>query len=174
MKKISMVLAIAGLSAAGLMSACSSSSTEAKPTKGEECATGLSTECLIGEWHVNGLANQTDGSMHATYNYTLTPGSLTFMEDGTFKYVVPASTPAGANCGENTYGNWSVSGGTLTMKTTIGDLCMASKSFSGSPVVIVNETTVKMNLNAMYFLANISDDKNDVAGYTEVFSISAQ
>lgn len=175
MKKISMALAIAGLGAAAMMTACTDSGTQAKkPTKAQECAAGLSTECLIGDWSAKGVANVTTGEMHPSFNYSSAPGTLSFMDNGQFMYDVPAGAPAAANCGQKTYGTWSVSGNTLTMKSTVGGLCLPTKSYSGTPKVTVGAGTVDLVFEKLFFLFNVSDEAGDRAGYGDVFSISAQ
>lgn len=181
MKKVSMALAVAGLGTAAMMAACNTTPTESKPTKAQECAAGLSTECLVGEWSVKGLASIADGSMHPSFDYSARPGKLIFNDDGTFEYQVPAGTPSSVNCGETTYGTWSVNGASLTMKSTIGNMCIDNKTFKGyvftsTPSVKVNDTstTVDLAFGSLYFLYNISDEAADRVGYNEVFSISAQ
>jgi len=176
MKKISMALAIAGLGAAALMSACTDSGTSAKkPTKAQECAGGLTTECLIGTWNVNGFANLTTGEMSANINYTSNPGQLSFNDAGTFKFVVPAgvTNPAVTGCNP-VYGEWSVANGMLTLKGTSRNECLAKNTYTGTPKLEVGDATVKLTLDALYFMFNVSDEAADRNGFGETFSISAQ
>ena len=175
MKKVSMMLAIVGLGAA-MMTACDSGSTEAKkPSKAEECAAGVSTECMVGEWSMKGFASKDGGAMHPGYDYTSAPGKLTFTDDGQFKVDIPTGAPSeftSVDCNP-IYGTWSVDAGVLTMTTKMRNLCMATKVFTGSPKITVG-ATVDMDLGQLFFLYNATDEASDRAGYTEVFSISAQ
>ncbi|MCQ2092370.1 MAG: hypothetical protein MJY85_06780 [Fibrobacter sp.] len=175
MKKISMALAIAGLGAAALMSACDNGATNAKkPTKAQECSTGLTTECLIGTWDVNGFVNRTTGEMNANVNYTSNPGKLTFNDAGTFKFEVPAAVtnPAVAGCNP-VYGSWSVTAGTLNLKGTSRNECLAKNTYTGTPKVEVGASTVTLTLDVLYFMFNVTDEAGDRDGFGETFSISA-
>lgn len=175
MKKVSLMLALAGFGAAAMMTACDSGTDAPKPTKAQECAAGVSTECMIGSWSMKGFKAKDGSAMHPSYDYSAAPGMLTFTEDGQFKVDIPATAPAeftAADCNP-IYGEWSVANGVLTMKTKMRNLCMATKTYQGTPVINVG-ATVDMDLGQLFFLFNATDEASDRSGYTETFSISAQ
>lgn len=176
MKKISLALAIAGLGAAALMSACTDSGTSAKkPTKAQECANGLTTECLIGTWNVNGFANRTTGEMNPTINYSANPGKLTFDENGKYEFSVPAgvTNPSVTACNP-VYGTYSVDAGSLTLKGTVRNECLAKNTYVGTPKLEVGDATIKLTLDTLYFMFNVTDESANRVGFGETFSISAQ
>lgn len=176
MKKISLMLALAGFGAATLMTACDSGADAPKPTKAQECANGLSTECLVGEWAVNGFASKEDGSMHEKYNYTAAPGKMIFNADGSFQFDPPATAPVRVTECKHVYGSWSVNGTTLSMKANVGNLCIETSSYNGSPKITVGATSVTMNLDKLFFMVNAPDDDEGALKTSQVesYSISAQ
>ncbi|MCF0221093.1 MAG: lipocalin family protein [Fibrobacter sp.] len=175
MKKISVALAVAGLGAATLMTACDSGTTNAKKlSKAEECAS-LTKECLVGTWAVNGFGVVENGAVTkfpGVFDYSGTPGALVFKEDGSFSYKPPvySNTASDVDCSAS-YGTWSVEGATLTMKSS--SMC-AQGSVTITPTVIVGAIKVDMAFDRMWFLKNESDEQDVRARYVEVFSTSAQ
>ena len=170
-----------GLAAAVAMSAltaCSESSSSSKPSKAEECANGLSAECLVGAWNMNGFANSGTGEMLPNFNYTAAPGKMTFNEDGTFQFDVPAGAPAGHRTEDCNpiYGNWSVAGTTLTMRATINEMCVDShkKKIDLVPKIVVDGVEVKMTYGSLWLLENATDEVSIKDNSTEVYTISAQ
>lgn len=144
------------------------------PTKAEECAAGLSSECLIGEWSMKGFASKDGGAMHPGYDYTSAPGKLTFTDDGQFKVDIPTGAPSeftSVDCNP-IYGTWSVDAGVLTMTTKVRNLCMATRTYQGSPTITVG-TTVNMDLGRLFFLYSATDEPSVRTDYTEEFSIGA-
>lgn len=174
MKKVTLMLALAGLGAATVMTACSSGAEPKKPTKAEECASGISTECLIGEWSANGLASRESGEMVAGFNYISAPGKLSFREDGTFAFIAPAGAPAAVIDCPKVYGTWSLAGATLTMKGTVGNECLNSNTFSGTPKISLEGASVKMSMEPLYFLYNATDEATVRTLNAELYTISAQ
>lgn len=175
MKKISLMLALAGIGAATVMTACGGSGTEAKkPTKAEQCAS-LTNDCLIGEWAVNGFGKVESGAIvmyEGVYNYSAVPGTLTFKDDGRFSYFPPASSSIGSDIDcHASYGTWTLAGNSLTLSST--SICAQGKT-TVTPTIIVGATQVEMAFDKMWFLKNESDESSVRTEYVEVFSISAQ
>jgi len=171
MKKMFLVpLAIA----VSMFTACGDSSSDPKPTKAQECANGLSADCLVGSWNMIGLANSGTGEILPSYNYTV-PGMLTFNEDGSFQFDVPLAAPADLrtiDCNP-VYGTWTVSGNTLTMKSTVNGMCLAKKSTTVVPIITTNGAQIKMTMGGLWLLENATDEVSIKSNSTEVYTISA-
>ena len=173
MKKMLLVPFAAAL-ALSTLTACGDSSSDPKPTKAQECANGLSSDCLVGSWNMIGLANSGTGEILPSYNYTA-PGKLTFNEDGSFQFDLPAAAPADLrtiDCNP-VYGTWSVSGNTLAMEATVNGMCLAKKRTTVVPVITTNGAQIKMTTGSLWLLENATDEKSIKENSTEVYTISA-
>ena len=160
--------------AVSMFTACGDSSSDPKPTKAQECANGLSADCLVGSWNMIGLANSGTGEILPSYNYTV-PGMLTFNEDGSFQFDVPLAAPADLrtiDCNP-VYGTWTVSGNTLTMKSTVNGMCLAKKSTTVVPIITTNGAQIKMTMGGLWLLENATDEVSIKSNSTEVYTISA-
>ncbi len=168
-----------GLAAALALSAftaCSESSSSSKPTKAEECAKGLSKECLVGAWSMIGFANVGTGEILPNYDYQAAPGLLTFNEDGSFQFDLPTAAPAGlrdVDCNP-IFGNWSISGTSLSMHATVGGLCLAKQSATFTPTIAADGANIKMTVGGLWLLENATDETSIKSYSSEVFTISAQ
>ena len=58
-KKFSMILGAACLSTA-LLVGCSDDSASSGPSKAEECAAGITSDCVVGTWNMIGFADIPD------------------------------------------------------------------------------------------------------------------
>ena len=163
--------------AVSMFTACGDSSSDPKPSKAEECANGLSSDCLVGSWNMIGLANSGTGEILPSYDYKSAPGMLTFSEDGSFQFDVPAAAPADLrtiDCNP-VYGTWTVSGNTLTMKSTVNGMCLDTKqkSITFVPIITTNGAQIKMTTGVLWFFFNATDEKSIKENSTEVYTISA-
>ena len=174
MKKMLLVPFAAAL-ALSTLTACGDSSSDPKPSKAEECANGLSSDCLVGSWNMIGLANSGTGEILPSYDYKSAPGMLTFNEDGSFQFDVPAAAPVDLrtiDCNP-VYGTWTVSGNTLTMKSTVNGMCLAKKSTTVVPIITTNGAQIKMTMGGLWLLENATDEVSIKSNSTEVYTISA-
>lgn len=164
-KRFSSVLALASVFAMSLMTACSDDSpAEPKPTKGEQCASGLSAACLEGTWTLDGYADK--GTTVQTAFYSVAPGgSLKFSADKNFEFTYPDS--------RKVFGTWSVADGSLTLKGTVRHEDLPSKSTVTVPLIQAANGKVYMSMEKLWFMENETDDMGLRAGYGELYSISA-
>lgn len=175
-RTFSAIFGAACLSATAFLAACSDDSSSS-PSKAEECANGLTAECIEGSWDLQGMVSLQDTTMsdiNAFYNYTAAPGKLTFTEDGSFQFDLPVGSPTSAETDCNpVYGNWTVENGVLTMKSTVGNVCLISRNKTLTPVIKVEANVVKMRFNELWLLYNETDEESVRSYYAELFSISA-
>lgn len=171
MKKFSL-LALSALCAMGL-TACSDSSSSS-PSRSEACAEGLSADCLVGTWKLNGAFNRLSGAIDPSHDFTASPATMTFNEDGTFAFVNSSLTHA--SCNEvNTYGNWSVAEDlkTLTLKTTVGNACMNPRNITTVPVVSQVGGNIQLEIPQIFFLNSETEleSEQNKANTSEIFVI---
>lgn len=180
-KKIFLSVAAVGLLAASL-TACGDSSSGAKSSKAEDCAAGLSAECLEGSWNLVGLAlistdpaNPGAGDILTNYNYSAAPGVMTFNEDGSFQFDVPMSAPEDlrtVDCNP-IYGDWSIAGASLTLNAKINNMCLGQKHITITPVIKQEGVSIKMSFGALWLMENAMDEVDLRASSTEVLTINA-
>ena len=97
MKKSFFAVVAAGVCATALLVGCGDSSSSPSKSRVQKCANGLSDECLIGTWNLNGLANlatPTRDIRTPDFDYQANPGKLVFKADGTLEFTFPANAPA--------------------------------------------------------------------------------
>ncbi|MCR5378056.1 MAG: lipocalin family protein [Fibrobacter sp.] len=173
------ILAMAAISSLCLLGACSED--EADPTRAELCASGLSADCLIGTWNLNGayeVVLNEDGTVTSSifpdHNFSASPSKLTFNEGGKFEFDL--SKVNHATCAESpVYGDWSISGKTLTLRTKNGNTCMNPKTWTGTPGIKVNGAVVEMDIPGIFFLNSEMEyaDESEKINTHEIFTISA-
>ena len=152
------------------------SSSSFKPTKAEECAKGLSKECLVGAWSMIGFANVGTGEILPNYDYQAAPGLLTFNEDGSFQFDLPTAAPADlrdVDCNP-VFGNWSISGTSLSMHATVGGICLAKQRATFTPTIAADGANIKMTVGGLWLLESATDETSIKSYSSEVFTISAQ
>jgi hypothetical protein len=179
-KKIFLSVAAVGLLAASL-TACGDSSNNAKSSKVEDCAAGLTKECLEGEWSFIGISNLLDtaGAIRPDYNFSNAPGRLILKSTtpaDSFEFHLPA---ASMNAGQidctPLYGTWNVAQNTLTMelgKMTMGCLQYGERSMTFNPTLKIKGNTVELSLQKLWFMKTEFDDEETKMGSAEVFSIT--
>ena len=97
MKKSFFAVAAAGVCATTLLVGCGDSSSSPSKSRVQKCANGLTDECLIGTWNLNGLVNlstPTRDIRTPNFDYQANPGKLEFKADGTLNFSFPANAPA--------------------------------------------------------------------------------
>lgn len=175
------ILAMLAISSLCLFSACSDDS-DPDPTRAELCQAGLSADCLVGTWKLEGateiteIGSDTLWTINPNHNFTASPSTISFTENGEFAYE--ASPLFSGSCSESakTRGKWTISGKTLTLTTTIGNTCFANKTWTNEVGVKVDGGFVTLDLHGIFFLNSEMEnaDAAEKARTTEIFKISAQ
>lgn len=191
MKKFTKMFAFASLASLAVLSGCSESE-EPDPTKAELCAAGVTRECVLGTWTMDGVKSIQNKTFVEGFDFSAAPGSLEFYVDvekrpsGTkvktdmFKISWPAASPNAAQTDCNpVYGTWSVSGNTLVLNSTINNMCFKPKSITIQPTFTNNGLRVEMEFGRLWLNANqistqLGIKEESQAFYTEVFSIDAK
>ena len=183
-KKNLIAMMAAGSFCLSALTACGDSSTEARVPKGQQCANGLTAECLVGEWSMLGFANKGTKVMLPEFNYADMPGKLTFQPDGSFNFVLPTNAPAAlvndSDCNP-IKGSWSVEGTVLTLSSVAKhfdnlQMCLGT----GTHITLEPEVNLEDDpghvrlLFGEIILMGKATNEQSVRDYsTEVFSISA-
>lgn len=182
-RTVSRALAVAGLCSLAALTACGDSSSSPSKSKAQECAEGLSAECLVGSWNLIGISYVGETKVSPLYNYQAAPGVLTFNEDGSFQFSMPQGAPAALTTDEdcNPYinGTWNVEGKILNFvsdphKNNNMQMCLnGKKSFAVSPTIALEENQIKMTFGQLVLMEHVTDD--DSKNYlSEVYTISAK
>ena len=179
MKKMFLVPFAAALCSIGLLAACGDSSTSPKKSpKSEECAKGVTTECMVGSWSLIGLANATNNNeIIPNFDYTTGPGKLTFTEDGKFEFDLPSvnlgSSPLLNPLDYPVYGDWKVEAGVLKLHSM--STALYKTRVERAPIISVEGAQVKMTFgpNTLWLMENATDETSIKANGTEVYTISA-
>ena len=158
--KILAMLAIA----ATLITACGDETTSTPPTKAEQCAAGLTSDCLLGTWSVNGPTGATAVGNDIVYiidpNYDLTsnPATLKFYIDEknvkTFEFTHSSLSKAGCDL-PKTYGKWELNGSSLHLKVTTNTACIPERQYEEAtitPEIAVTGAKVKMTFKQLFFM----------------------
>lgn len=179
MKKYSM-LALAALCSIGMLSGCSED--EPDPTRGEICSAGLSADCLIGTWNLNGVTMPSSGEINPSHNFSDAPARLEFFSDGSFSYSFAGNSKDACGLGmiqqlgtASANGTWSISGNSLQMN--VMSTCYAHSKKTLVPTITVDGALVKMDFNGLYLLDGdemAAADPYEKADATEIYTISAE
>jgi len=131
--------------AATMFTACSDSATTPPPSKANQCAAGLSAECVMGTWSLNGPTVQINygadviTTIDPSHNFEGSPATLRFFVDEkqANKFHFANSTLSKSSCKfTNIYGNWNIVGSSIHLYANIGNDCMA-----------VNEATIPVEIS---------------------------
>lgn len=171
-----MILGAACLSTA-LLVGCSDDSASSGPSKAEECAAGITSDCVVGTWNMIGFADNASGTMMAEYDYSAMPGSITFSEDSSFVFTLPSAAAAALNDPEcaSIKGTWNVTPPSLNLSTRVAefdnmDMCVGKSRGTLTPKITVEGSLVKMSLGQVFFLDRITDEGGVKTSGTEVFT----
>ena len=154
---------LASLAIATALIACGSESTTTPPSKAQQCSSGLSNDCLMGTWSVNGptitRTVETDvlHIIDPSHDLTGSPAKLKFYVDdkNVNKFEFTNSTLSKDDCIKatgKTYGDWSVANGTLTLIARIGEVCMEKSSITLTPIFEINGNDVTMTFPQIFFM----------------------
>jgi len=171
--------------AASLFTACSETTTP-PPTKADQCAAGLSTDCLIGTWSINGptvaktVGNDVVYVIDQSHNLSASPATLKFYIDPQKKtnmFEFTNSSLSRADCitpTGKTYGTWDILGTSIHLYAKIGNECMEKSDVTLPAVVAVEAGKVSMTLQGLFFMepemkqADLVDKQNTTEVYTFV------
>ena len=166
--------------AATLFTACSES-TVTPPTKAEQCAAGLSADCLTGTWSIDGptAAITYDGAIIYTidqsHNLKDAPATVKFYTDekkgNQFEYTLSNLTKAQCDVGK-TYGTWEIVNGALHLTATTNTICMPDNDLTITPIFKNEDGEVTMTFNQLFFMKPEYGGNADVAellNKTEVY-----
>ena len=168
MKIKNLMLAMMAVMTSAMFTACSESTTTPPPSKAEQCAAGLSTDCLMGTWSINGptLAKSVTSEFGTDITYVLDPSHDLSASPATLKFYVDPekktnsfeftnSSLSKADCKTatgKTYGIWDIVGTSLHLYARIGNDCMAT-SDATIPVTIATEGgIVKLTFQSIFFM----------------------
>lgn len=144
---------------ATFLSFFSACSDDPEPSTEEKCEGGLSEDCLLGTWNLNGIESTIDKSKISDFGFA--PSTLVFTDDGKFEFTTttsPSSAMAGRGCaGEKTYGEWAIEGASLKIKVKMAR-CQEPEAGTYTTTPTINATD--LNLNKLVFHSNDFDDAN--------------
>lgn len=160
--------------ATAMFTACSETTTTPPPTKAEQCAAGLTSDCIMGTWSISGptipsiVGTDTVYLVDQNHNYASSPATLKFYVDekkgNKFEFV---ESPLAKGCKSATgkmYGDWSITGTSLTLYAGIGSDCIeTSKNRTTlTPIISVNGANVKMTFKQIFFMIPELDGEDAV------------
>lgn len=187
MKKSFFAVVAAGACATALLVGCGDSSSSPSKSRVQKCANGLTDECLIGTWNLNGLADlatPTRDIRTPDFDYQANPGKLVFKADGTLEFTFPANAPADlmadSDC-QSIKGSWSIEAGALKVRNVTQNfdnlqMCVLENIFvkksmhSAGSITVVPEISsegavVKMVIPQLLMMGGKSVATDDVAFY---------
>jgi hypothetical protein len=158
--KILATLAIA----ATLFTACGDESTSTPPTKAEQCATGLTSDCLLGTWSINGptgataVGNDIVYIIDPSHDLTSSPATVKFYiaekNVKTFEFTHSSLSKAGCDL-TKTYGTWELNGTALHLKATANTACIPERQYveaTITPEIAVSGAKVTMTFKQLFFM----------------------
>jgi hypothetical protein len=174
--KILATLAIA----ATMFSACSESTTP-PPSKASQCAAGLSADCVLGTWSLNGptvkknYGEDTYTTIDPSHNFEASPATLKFYidEKQANKFHFTNSPLSSSNCPViNIYGDWNIVGSSIYLYARIGNECMAQNDATVPVEISAAGEIVTMTFKQMFFMEPEMKqaDKLDQQNTTEIYT----
>lgn len=165
--------------AASLFTACGESSTT-PPSKAEQCAVGLTTDCLMGTWSINGptvvriTGNDSVYVIHPNHDFTTSPATLKFYVDEkqTNRFEFANSPLSKTQCSPKTYGKWDVVGNAIHLYANIGNECMAKNDITIMPIIKAEGLKVTMKFPERFFMEPEmkNEDAVDQRATSEVYT----
>ena len=169
--------------AATMFSACGDNATTPPPSKANQCAAGLSNDCVMGTWSINGptvMKNYGDdvySAIDPSHNFEGSPATLRFYVDEkqANKFHFTNSPLSRSSCPvTNIYGDWNIVGSSIYLYANIGNDCMAVKEATIPVEISTAGGNVTMTLKQMFFMepemkqADKLDQQNTIEIYTFV------
>jgi hypothetical protein len=149
--------------AATLFSACSDNATTPPPSKADQCAAGLSNDCVLGTWSIGGpTVMRTVGTdvvylIDPSHNFEASPATLKFYVDenktNTFEFTNSVLSKADCKTATGkTYGLWDIVGTSIHLRARTGNDCMAVSDATIPVDVSVLGGQVTMTLKQIFFM----------------------
>lgn len=174
--------------AATVFTACGDDSTTSAPTKAEQCAAGLSNDCITGTWSINGPTESRLVGTDIVYiidpghDLTANPATIKFYTnykgENLFEYTLSPLSQAICEL-TKTYGNWEIAGTSLTLTATTNTTCMVGGDrITLTPKISTAGGKITMTFEKLFFMrpeygAEASND--EVQNKTEVYNfVSAE
>ena len=160
---------------ATLLTACGDETTTTPPTKAEQCATGLTSDCLLGTWSSNGpivpqvIGTDTVDLVTPKPDFSTSPATLKFYVDekkaNKFEFINSPLTIAPCQNGTGKiYGDWEIVGNSLHLKANVGNLCLQpNDNQTIETIVSIDGAAVTLKLKHLFFLSpelDLGDEEN--------------
>ncbi len=163
-----------------MFSACSESTTP-PPSKASQCAAGLSADCVLGTWSLNGptvkknYGEDTYTTIDPSHNFEASPATLKFYidEKQANKFHFTNSPLSSSNCPViNIYGDWNIVGSSIYLYARIGNECMAQNDATVPVEISAAGEIVTMTFKQMFFMEPEMKqaDKLDQQNTTEIYT----
>ena len=146
-----------------LFTACSDNATTPPPTKAEQCAAGLSADCVLGTWSIQGPTIQRtyDSNVFTiidpSHDFGASPATLRFYVDekqqtNKFEFKNSEASKAVGCKPVKIYGTWDIVGTSLHLWAKTGNDCMAVNEATIPVDVSVVGGQVTMTLKQIFFM----------------------
>ncbi len=165
--------------AATLFTACGESSTT-PPSKAEQCAVGLTNDCVMGTWSIDGptvprsAGNDVVTIIHPSHDFKSSPATLRFYIDekqkNKFEFINSPLSKTG--CSAKTYGDWAIVGNSLSLYANIGNECMTKNDIIIMPEIKAEGASVTMKFPEKFFMEPEMKDEDavDYRSTTEIYT----
>ena len=164
-----------------LFSACGDNATTSSPSKAQQCAAGLSADCVLGTWSLNGptvkknYGEDTYTTIDPSHNFEASPATLKFYIDekqaNAFEFT--NSPLSAAECKPiKIYGTWDIVGTSLHLYARTGNECMAQNDATVPVEISAAGEIVTMTFKQMFFMEPEMKqaDKLDQQNTTEIYT----
>lgn len=160
------IFASLAIAAATVLTACSGDNPTPPPTKAQLCTNGLSADCLMGTWSINGPSVPSEvtsevGSdivylVDKSHDLSASPAMLKFYVDekNANKFEYTHSALSVSECRDaKIYGDWSIIGTSLRLYANKNNVCMAIDDFTFDPVIKTDLMgNISLQLNNIFFM----------------------
>jgi len=182
------IMASFALAALASLTACGDSNSSTPPTKAQQCAAGVTSDCILGTWSLNGptVPRTVDANViyviESSHDFTANPAKLRFYidEKKANKFEFTNSPLSTADCKTTTgvtYGNWDIVGNALHLYANIGNECMAKNEITLTPEIKVEGAAITMTFKEIFFMEPEmkSEDAVETNNAIEIYSfVSAE
>ena len=168
--------------AATMFTACAESTTT-PPSKAQECAAGLTAQCIMGTWSTEGpTIPQPAGTdviyiIDPSHNFREDPATLKFYVDEkkVNKFEFTNSSKSTAECKPiKIYGNWEIINNSIHLNATAGNDCIdpTQNDKSIQAEISIDGSDVTLTLKELFFLEPEMKNADAVtkAGSYEVYN----
>ena len=146
-----------------LFTACSDNATTPPPTKAEQCAAGLSADCVLGTWSIQGPTIQRtyDSNVFTiidpSHDFGASPATLRFYVDekqqtNKFEFKNSEASKAVGCKPVKIYGTWDIVGTSLHLRAKTGNDCMAVDDATIPVEISTAGGNVTITLKQIFFM----------------------